>query len=64
MVVHVCAIGLGEAEAGRSDQEEPRLYRVLQDSLTQHTSFIKDRKRELHLGYCDLVTGISGADTV
>lgn len=49
MVVHVCAIGLGEAEAGRSDQEEPRLYRVLQDSLTQHTSFIKDRKRELHL---------------
>lgn len=36
MVVQVCAVGIGEAEAGRSDQEEPRLYRVLQDSLTQH----------------------------
>lgn len=35
MVVHVCAVGIGEAEAGRSDQEEPRLHRVLQDSLTQ-----------------------------
>lgn len=55
MVVHVCAVGIGEVEARRSDQEEPGLYGVLQDSQTQpeilflkHTHFIKDKK-ELYL---------------